>query len=438
MTSPSDNDKNKEAASDAKASGSENKADKFASAKETLNKIIYKTGVLAGKAFAAAKAVTKDVVQELRNVNSIRKETVANAAEGTKKTDLAKTFWTKTSGKQRSIVLGICTIFIYVLYSAFSTSGEQYHKEANDFYKNKNYVKALELYKKSADKGYPMAFFDVGWMNTYGEGTPQNYAEAIKWYKKAAEKGNAQGQFMLGTAYRIGNGIEKNEAEGVRWIKKSAAQEHVLAQLSLASLYTLGKGVEQDRLKALMWFNLASSYGNEAAIKGRNALIRTLTQQQIAEAQDLATECKKRNFKNCDSLKTSSSLSTNAKSQTQAPPPVQAQPRDTSYTATFTCGMGPNNHINILACFAGVQGSSPTELELRNGDQYGLYKAHNLSDIGEEGPEGFKIKLKNKFSIKAQNSDRTVVLGLKIIGDQTGSVVYQKQVGQYGVISIAN
>ena len=72
MNSPSDNDNNKDAASDAKASGGEPKADKFASAKETLNKTINKTRVLAGKAFAAAKATTKDVVQELRNVNSIR------------------------------------------------------------------------------------------------------------------------------------------------------------------------------------------------------------------------------------------------------------------------------------------------------------------------------------------------------------------------------
>ena len=112
MTSPSDNDKNKDAASDAKASGGENKADKFASAKETLNKIIYKTGVLVGKIFAVSKAATKDVVQELRNVNTIRKETVATAAEGAKKTDLAKTFWTKTSGKQRGIFLGLTTVLI--------------------------------------------------------------------------------------------------------------------------------------------------------------------------------------------------------------------------------------------------------------------------------------------------------------------------------------
>lgn len=117
MTNPNENDKNKDAASDAKASGGEHKADKNAGAKETLNKIINKTGVLAGKAFALAKAATKDVVQELRNVNNIRKETVATAAEGTKKTDLAKTFWAKTSGKQRGIVLGLAALFLYVSYS---------------------------------------------------------------------------------------------------------------------------------------------------------------------------------------------------------------------------------------------------------------------------------------------------------------------------------
>ena len=126
MTSPNENDKNKDAASDAKASGGEHKADKNAAAKETLNKIINKTGVLAGKAFALAKAATKDVVQELQSVNNIRKETVATAAEGTKKTDLVKTFWSKTSGKQRGIVLGLVITIIIILNSVMSPSDEKH------------------------------------------------------------------------------------------------------------------------------------------------------------------------------------------------------------------------------------------------------------------------------------------------------------------------
>jgi hypothetical protein len=125
MTSPNDNDKNKDTTSDPKASGGEQKADKHAAAKETLNKIINKTGVLVGKVFAVIKAATKDVVQELHNVNNIRKETVATAAEGTKKTDLAKTFWAKTSGKQRGIVLGLVITIIIILNSVMSPSNEK-------------------------------------------------------------------------------------------------------------------------------------------------------------------------------------------------------------------------------------------------------------------------------------------------------------------------
>jgi hypothetical protein len=217
----------------------------------------------------------------------------------------------------------------------------------------------------------------------------------------------------------------------------AAKQGQPIAQDQLSRAYVLGGGVEKDFVRALSLANLASLNGDKNAIKFRDALTKTMTTQQIEEANKQASQCQASKYKNCDALSSAPS-STNVRTQTQTQAPVQAQPRDTSYTATFTCGMGPNNHINILACFAGVQGTSPTELELRNGDQYGLYKAHNLNDIGEEGPEGFKIKLKNKFSIKAQNSDRTVVLGLKITGDQTGSVVFQKQVGLYGVISIAN
>jgi hypothetical protein len=182
--------------------------------------------------------------------------------------------------------------------------------------------------------------------------------------------------------------------------------------------------------------NLASLNGDEKAQKVRDTLTAAMTTQQIAEAQKQASQCQASKYKNCDALSSAPS-STNVRNQNQTQaPPVQAQPRDTSYTATITCGMGPNEHLNIHVCFAGS--GSPTEIELKNGDKYGLYKVHTLNQIGREDYEGLKIKLENNFSIKAQNSDKTLILGLKITGDQTGRVVYQKQVGQYGVLSISN
>ena len=107
------------------------------------------------------------------------------------------------------------------------------------------------------------------------------------------------------------------------------------------------------------------------------------------------------------------------------------------FDATFTCGMGGTSHINILACFAGGSGSAETELEIQNGDQYGMYKAYNLSTVGAEDQQGFHIHLQPHFAIKAQNSQSTLMLGL-IIKDANGTVVFQKSAGQYGVISVKN
>jgi hypothetical protein len=108
-----------------------------------------------------------------------------------------------------------------------------------------------------------------------------------------------------------------------------------------------------------------------------------------------------------------------------------------TYEAILSCGMGTNDHINILACFAGGSNGADTELELKNGNQYGMFKAYNISGLGREYRDGFHINLQHHFSIKAQNSHDILTLSLKI-KDSKGNVVFQKSVAQYGVISVSN
>ena len=91
--------------------------------------------------------------------------------------------------------------------------------------------------------------------------------------------------------------------------------------------------------------------------------------------------------------------------------------------------------MNILACFAGRTG---TEIELKNGSEYGLYKAHEIGRLGQETREGFIINLKSDFNLKAQNSHDTLVLGVKIIDRTTDGAVFEKQVARFGMISIKN
>lgn len=104
------------------------------------------------------------------------------------------------------------------------------------------------------------------------------------------------------------------------------------------------------------------------------------------------------------------------------------------YYALVTCGF-QGNHINSIACFGGRVG---TEIELRNGNEYGLYKIHEIHSLGQESSRGLRIALRRNFELKAQNSNETLILGVAIIDVKTDKIVFQKQVSRFGVISVKN
>ena len=81
--------------------------------------------------------------------------------------------------------------------------------------------------------------------------------------------------------------------------KLAAKQGNADAQYNLALGYAHGNGVIQDMVLAHMWFNIAASNGYEDAKKGIDFLAGQMTSEQIAEAQKLARECIKKNYKDC-------------------------------------------------------------------------------------------------------------------------------------------
>ncbi len=105
------------------------------------------------------------------------------------------------------------------------------------------------------------------------------------------------------------------------------------------------------------------------------------------------------------------------------------------YTATLSCGMGGSDHINIVACFVGGTYGVDTDLEIRNGQDYQLYKPYNLRQAGSEYFDRFEINLKDSFQIVAQNSSEYLILSLKIIDNATGTKIYEDSASQFGVVS---
>lgn len=106
------------------------------------------------------------------------------------------------------------------------------------------------------------------------------------------------------------------------------------------------------------------------------------------------------------------------------------------FYAVITCGF-QGQHMNIIPCFAGNVG---TELELKNGSEYNLYQVQDLMTgrVGRETREGFIINLRRSFSLKAQNADENLILGVKIINRASNENVFEKKVSRFGLIRVSN
>ncbi len=118
-----------------------------------------------------------------------------------------------------------------------------------------------------------------------------DYATALREFRPLAEQGAADAQFNLGVMYFKGRGVPQVHAEAVKWYRKAAEQGVAKAQYNLGHMYSYGLGVPQDQVQAHMWFSLAD------AGKHRDYVASLMTPEQIAEAQRLAREWKRKRKK---------------------------------------------------------------------------------------------------------------------------------------------
>ena len=64
-------------------------------------------------------------------------------------------------------------------------------------------------------------------------------------------------------------------------------------------MYAFGKGVIKDYVYAHMWGNIGSMNGNDKGALLRDEFAKKMTSSEIEEAQRLARECVKKNYKGC-------------------------------------------------------------------------------------------------------------------------------------------
>jgi TPR repeat protein len=173
--------------------------------------------------------------------------------------------------------------------------------EKGQYIVEKNLHKAYKLFKMAADKGNPVALYNVGLCHHYGRGVltdlklamefykkssdlqytkamtnlavclhndysmENNQIEAVKLFKKAAELGDIISMNNLGICYVIGNCIQKNYHEAVKCFKIASDQKNINAIYNLAKCYENGYGVGKDIKEVIKLMFLASDLGHAGA-----------------------------------------------------------------------------------------------------------------------------------------------------------------------------
>ena len=126
-----------------------------------------------------------------------------------------------------------------------------------------------------------------------------DFKTAFKEWKPSAEQGNKFSQYNLGVLYNLGRGVSQDYKEAFKWFSLSTQQGHEVAQRELGVMYYKGVGTIQDYIYAHMWLNISASNGYELSLENRDLVAKSMTSSQIQEAQRLARECVKKNYKGC-------------------------------------------------------------------------------------------------------------------------------------------
>ena len=158
-----------------------------------------------------------------------------------------------------NIKFELCKIFdIPVIPSTI----EELLAQAEREYADKNFEKALELYKKAADFDNVDAMYKLADMYYYGESVDKDLVKASEYYKKAADNGHVEAMIALAGMYYNGKGGEEDLVKAREYFKKAADNGHVKAMSALAYMYYNGEGGDKDLVKAREYYKKAADKGD--------------------------------------------------------------------------------------------------------------------------------------------------------------------------------
>jgi TPR repeat protein len=150
----------------------------------------------------------------------------------------------------------------------------------------------------AAKNGDAIAQYNLGEAYLLGNGVDKDGDQAARWYRKSASQDYAPAEYRLGALYvRVEGNPQTDVLEDPlladKWLHKAAEQGSGDAMRTLGRMYQSGAGVDKNEVQAFMWLDLAAAENDASGTELRNAMLKSMSPDKLAEARNLSDKWKR-------------------------------------------------------------------------------------------------------------------------------------------------
>ncbi len=169
----------------------------------------------------------------------------------------------------RHLLYSFSFLVFIVLFSGCASAvnvikASYYNEKATNYYMNKQYRQAFELYKKAAENKDASAYFSLYTMYKDGLGIKRNEKMANEMLNEAARLKYPAAQTIIASRLIFTSKKYRNEDRALYLLKQAASKEYKPAYILLHNIYKYGLGsIKKDEYKANQYDRLLRAQGFE-------------------------------------------------------------------------------------------------------------------------------------------------------------------------------
>ncbi|WP_444641243.1 tetratricopeptide repeat protein [Caproiciproducens sp. R1] len=99
----------------------------------------------------------------------------------------------------------------------------------------------------SGRKDTAFLMYTLGRMEYAGEGLPRDYGKAYQWFRLSADGGHIHSNYRLGKMFYAGEGVQQDYAVAESYYKEAANGKDKYAYYALGKMFDTGIGAEQNQ-----------------------------------------------------------------------------------------------------------------------------------------------------------------------------------------------